>query len=89
MLLLSLAIRHGFVEAMEMDNSTEQVNLASDSEGEAVNAGHGCRLVVLHLLIEGINFPHPSLSHFLLGFNIQAPLSKYLLFFFFLSFSYK
>jgi len=62
---------------MEMDSSTDQASLGSENEGETVNAGHGCRLVVLHLLIEGINFPHPSLSHFLLGLNIQAPLSKY------------
>ena len=60
-----------------MEDSTEMPSTSADQEGgETSNAGQGCRLVVLHLLSEGVNLPHPSFAHFLLGFNIQAPLSK-------------
>lgn len=72
------AIRHGFVEALEMEDSgSDATNVSSEQDGEGTNPGQGCRLVVLHLLSEGVNLPHPSLAHFLLGFNTQAPLSKY------------
>lgn len=59
-----------------MEDSAEQEDPSAQHDAEIPNAGHGCRLVVLHLLNEGVYFPHPSLAHFLLGFNIQAPLSK-------------
>ena len=73
-----LAIRHGFVEALEMEDSgSDAANVPAEQDGESANPGQGCRLVVLHLLSEGVNLPHPSLAHFLLGFNTQAPLSKY------------
>lgn len=71
----STALRHGFIEALEMDDSVSQDENASD-EIDANDPGHGCKLVVLHLLIEGINLPHPSFTHYLLGFDINGPLSK-------------
>lgn len=64
---------------MEMEDSTggtESSGTTSEQDGETVNAAQGCRLAVLHLLCEGINLPHPSFAHFLLGFNTQAPLTK-------------
>lgn len=70
------AIRHGFVESLEMEDSGDSSNVSADQESDSTNAGQGCRLVVLHLLGEGINLPHPSFAHFLLGFSTQAPLSK-------------
>ncbi|KAK4018432.1 hypothetical protein OUZ56_000486 [Daphnia magna] len=73
---LTTAIRHGFVEALEMEDPNDSPTVPVDQDGETSYAGQGCRLVVLHLLSEGINLPHPSLAHFLLGFNVQAPLSK-------------
>lgn len=74
------AIRYGFVEALEMDDMGDLSSSNNgDQDGDAGNAGQGCRLVVLHLLCEGVNLPHPSLAHFLLGFNTQSPLSKYAL----------
>lgn len=74
--LLLTAIRHGFVEALEMEDSSDSSNESQDQESDTLNAGQGCRLVVLHLLSEGINLPHPSFAHFLLGFSTQAPLSR-------------
>ncbi len=70
------AIRYGFVEALEMEDPSESSSVPSEQDIETPLAGQGCRLVVLHLLSEGINLPHPSFAHFLLGFSIQAPLSK-------------
>ena len=60
-----------------MEDSTELSSASVDQEPDTLHPGQGCRLVVLHLLSEGINLPHPSFAHFLLGFNTQAPLSKY------------
>ena len=68
----STAIRHGFIEALEMEDSVESEETDADAEG----AGHGSKLAVLHLLIEGVNLPHPSFAHYLLGFDIHSPLSK-------------
>lgn len=76
-MVLNVAIRYGFVEALEMMDSNESFSVPVEQETEFTNAGQGCRLVVLHLLTEGVNLPHPSLAHFLLGFNTQSPLSKY------------
>lgn len=59
-----------------MEDPNDSPTVPVDQDGETSIAGQGCRLVVLHLLSEGINLPHPSLAHFLLGFNVQAPLSK-------------
>lgn len=59
-----------------MEDSPEVAVTAGDQDSETPNAGQSCRLVVLHILCEGSNLPHPSLAHFLLGFNIQSPLSK-------------
>lgn len=59
-----------------MEDSTESPSVSTEQEPETPHAGQGCRLVVLHLLSEGINLPHPSFAHFLLGFSTQAPLSK-------------
>ncbi len=73
---LFVAIRHGFVEALEMEDPHDSSSVLADQDGETPHAGQGCRLVVLHLLSEGVNLPHPSFAHFLLGFSIQAPLSK-------------
>lgn len=70
------AIRHGFVEALEIEDLTDSSTVPADQDGETSYAGQGCRLVVLHLLSEGVNLPHPSLAHFLLGLSVQAPLSK-------------
>lgn len=76
LLFYILAIRHGFVEALEMEDTSDSSNVSAEQESDTPNAGQGCRLVVLHLLSEGINLPHPSFAHFLLGFSTQAPLSK-------------
>lgn len=79
-LIHAIAIRYGFVEALEMEDMGDLSSSSNgDQDGDAGNAGQGCRLVVLHLLCEGVNLPHPSLAHFLLGFNTQSPLSKYVL----------
>lgn len=58
------------------DSGSEASNASAEQDVESVSAGQGSRLVILHLLSEGVNLPHPSLAHFLLGFNTQSPLSK-------------
>ena len=76
-------IRHAFIEAMEMDESSLGGDQLAASVADAdcaadveTNAAQACKLVVIHLLIEGVNLPHPSLAHYLLGFEIHAPLNK-------------
>ena len=59
-----------------MEDPSESSDVPTEPDVEIPLAGQGCRLVVLHLLSEGINLPHPSFAHFLLGFSTQAPLSK-------------
>jgi hypothetical protein len=59
-----------------MEDPHDSSSIPADQDGETLYAGQGCRRVVLHLLSEGVNLPHPSFAHFLLGFSIQAPLSK-------------
>ncbi|KAK2720666.1 nuclear pore complex protein Nup205-like isoform X2 [Artemia franciscana] len=56
-------IRHGIVEIL-------------DDAFENEEQGRKVKLCLLKMLQQGVNLPHPSLVHFLLGFSIQKPLQK-------------
>ena len=61
--LIGNTIIKGFTEMLENDTAN------CDEDGES--AEEDGRVAVINLLLHGLVFPAPSLSHFLLGFDLR------------------
>ncbi|XP_044009117.1 nuclear pore complex protein Nup205 [Aphidius gifuensis] len=73
---LTLSIRHGFVECLDMDN--EQISQDTDNNYDNINnepAGN-CKDRILVFLMQSIARPSPNLAHYLLGFDITKDIRK-------------
>ena len=67
---LALAIRHGFVECLDNETSSE-----FDEDGGNVGTGN-CKDRILLLMMQSITRPAPNLAHYLLGFDITKDIRK-------------
>ena len=63
------AIIKGFADVL--DNDVEEIdNAESDVKTDDI------RIAAVELLLDGLEMPAPTLTHFLLGFNLQKGISK-------------
>ena len=68
-MLLSYFLLTGFADVL--DNDEEEYELSK----EDVNIDD-IRIAAIDLLLGGLEMPGPTLTHFLLGFNLQKGISK-------------
>ncbi|VVC40662.1 Armadillo-like helical,Nucleoporin Nup186/Nup192/Nup205 [Cinara cedri] len=63
---LTIAIRHGFVQCLEEEESTKFLEESNDK-----STVKKCKESILKLLLQCLNSAPPNLAHYLLGFNLD------------------
>ncbi len=64
----------GFTDIL--DNDEEEDQISQGNAGVDSKSLSTARIHVVQMLLNGLDKPAPSISHFLLGFNLKEPLSK-------------
>ncbi len=64
----------GFTDIMDSDEEEEDGNQSDENHASRTMAA--ARIEVVKLLLNGLDKPAPSLSHFLLGFDLKVPLAR-------------
>ncbi|XP_064596049.1 nuclear pore complex protein Nup205-like [Liolophura sinensis] len=78
--MTSKELLHGFVECLEADEAETKPSADQLEEGsEDLNTAqvkNACRQQLLQLILYSVDQPAPNIAHFLLGLELQKPVSK-------------